>query len=86
MLRCLEKDPAQRYPSIEAVYEALNEAIGTPSVALDSAELSGVAHTSPEAERVPTGVGGMSHAFRKTRLMLRKTSFLRQKPKRGAAP
>jgi serine/threonine protein kinase len=61
VLRCLEKDPAQRYLSVEEVYEALNEAIGTPSVSLDSAELSGArAAAKPEAERVPTGVGGMS--------------------------
>jgi hypothetical protein len=61
VLRCLEKDPAQRYPSVSEVYDALNDAIGTPSVSLDSAELSGVrGPVKPEAERVPTGVGGMS--------------------------
>ncbi len=70
VLRCLEKDPAQRYPSIEAAYEALNEAIGTPSVSLNSAALAGAAagaaarvaaaSVQPEAERVPTEAGGMS--------------------------
>jgi serine/threonine protein kinase len=61
VLRCLEKDPAQRYSSVSEVYDALNDAIGTPSVSLDSVELSGVRMPAePEAEHVPTGVGGMS--------------------------
>jgi serine/threonine protein kinase len=61
VLRCLEKDPAQRYQSVTEVYDALNGAIGTPSASLDSAELSGVRRPAkPESERVPTGAGGMS--------------------------
>ncbi len=84
VLRCLEKDPSQRYPSIEAVYDALNEAIGTPSVALDAAELSGV-RNAPEAERVPTGVGGLSHAVPEDSFDVGEDEFLGRKPKRGAA-
>lgn len=62
VLRCLEKDPSQRYQSVSEVYDALNDAIGTPSVSLDSAELSGARAKPREAERVPTGVGGISRA------------------------
>lgn len=61
ILRCLEKDPSQRYTSVSDVYDALNAAIGSPSVSLDSAELRGVPF--PEAERVPTGVGGISQVL-----------------------
>lgn len=67
VLRCLEKDPAQRYQSISDVYEALTDAIGTPSISLDAALAQMPALTpepelepEPDAERVPTGVGGMS--------------------------
>jgi serine/threonine protein kinase len=57
VMRCLEKDPSQRYQSIADVYDALNEAIGA-SPALLSAPVQ--AEPPPEAVRVPTGVGGVS--------------------------
>ena len=60
ILRCLEKDPAQRFGSINEMYEALTDAIGTPSVSLDAAAVAAVADVTPVAERVPTGVGGLS--------------------------
>ncbi|MBN2303925.1 MAG: protein kinase [Anaerolineae bacterium] len=79
VLRCLEKDPAQRYDSVSALYDALADAIGTPSVSLDVAALAGAigaaasaapaapakltpppSEVRPSAERVPTGVGGLS--------------------------
>jgi serine/threonine protein kinase len=63
ILRCLAKDPAQRYSSVSALYDALNDAIGTPSMSLDAASVAqAVAAEGPEAERVPTGVGGLSQA------------------------
>lgn len=67
ILRCLEKDPAQRYQSVSAVYDALAAALGAPAGALD--EKAGpppaqrgpdLAAVLPAAERVPTGVGGAS--------------------------
>lgn len=67
ILRCLEKDPAQRYATVSDVYEALSDAIGTPSVSLDADEVAVVRQAgpavAPEAERVPTGVGGMSRVI-----------------------
>jgi serine/threonine protein kinase len=89
VLRCLEKDPGQRYHSVEAMYDALNEAIGTPSVSLSGAELSGV-RSAPEAERVPTGVGGMSRvvaedAYEDDAYEIKGEASVEQKPKRGAA-
>lgn len=39
ILRCLQKDPAQRYASVSELYDALTQAIGTPSVSLETAEL-----------------------------------------------
>ena len=60
ILRCLEKDPAQRFASVSALYDALSAAVGTPSVSLDAAAVAEVVHAVPEAERVPTGVGGAS--------------------------
>ncbi len=64
ILRCLAKDPAQRYGSVSEVYEALTDAIGTPSVSLDPVALDGVMEpgqgAEPRAARVPTGVGGLS--------------------------
>lgn len=62
VLRCLEKDPAQRFQSVSDLYDALTEAIGTPSVSLDTAELARRAAAAVElgAQRVPTGVGGAS--------------------------
>jgi serine/threonine protein kinase len=60
ILRCLEKDPAQRFASVSALYDALSAAIGTPSVSLDAAAVAEAVRTAPEAERVPTGVGGAS--------------------------
>lgn len=59
VLRCLEKDPAQRFSFVGELYDALTDAIGTPSVSLDAADLAAVADY-PQAERVPTGVGGAS--------------------------
>ncbi|MCZ7538653.1 MAG: protein kinase [Anaerolineae bacterium] len=56
ILRCLEKDPAQRYQSVSAVYDALAAALGAPAGALDEE----ARHQLPAAERVPTGVGGAS--------------------------
>jgi serine/threonine protein kinase len=84
VLRCLEKDPSQRYPSVEAVYEALSEAVGTPSVALNGAELSEVRGV-PEAERVPTGVGGMSRVVAEDAYEFDEDASVEQKPKRGSA-
>lgn len=64
VMKCLEKDPDQRYASISALYEALTDAIGTPSVSLDAASLAEAVRDVPPAasgaERVPTGVGGLS--------------------------
>ncbi len=67
ILRCLEKDPAQRYQSVSAVYDALTGAVGAPAGALgEEAAHSpaqrepGLAAVLPAAERVPTGVGGAS--------------------------
>jgi serine/threonine protein kinase len=65
VLKCLEKDPSQRYGSIREVYEALSDAIGTPSISLDAALgeealRAATPDTEPESERVPTGVGGLS--------------------------
>lgn len=57
ILRCLEKDPARRYPSVSALYDALTEAIDTPATPLEAAAISSVVS---EAEPVPTGVGGAS--------------------------
>ncbi|MBN1202299.1 MAG: serine/threonine protein kinase [Anaerolineae bacterium] len=56
VLRCLEKDLGQRYGSVSEMYDALNEAIGTPSVSLDAASLAGVisaAGAAPDREQVP---------------------------------
>ncbi len=50
ILRCLEKDPAQRYTSISDAYDALTAAIGTPSVSLDSAELAQAAEPETESK------------------------------------
>ncbi|MBN1679885.1 MAG: protein kinase [Anaerolineae bacterium] len=63
ILRCLEKDPDQRYASVAELYDALSDAIGTPSISLNqdavaAALVNGPA--APLAERVPTGVGGES--------------------------
>ncbi|MBI5958989.1 MAG: serine/threonine protein kinase [Chloroflexi bacterium] len=73
VLRCLEKDPAQRFQSVADVYEALAAAvIAEPSVlpASPSSPASPVAAPAvvlpppvSEAERVPTGVGGMSRVL-----------------------
>jgi serine/threonine protein kinase len=60
VLKCLEKDPTQRYQTVSDVYDALTEAIGTPSRSLDAEEVAEVVQPVPEAERVPTGVGGAS--------------------------
>ncbi|NDJ75359.1 MAG: serine/threonine protein kinase [Chloroflexi bacterium] len=67
ILRCMAKDPAQRYGSVSEVYDALNDAIGTPSMSLDAPGLQqsigagpAVSQVSPRAEPVPTGVGGAS--------------------------
>jgi serine/threonine protein kinase len=66
VLRCLEKDPAQRYQSVEAVYEALVAAIKADEGA--AIPVAAPARIEPpltaEAERVPTGVGGMSRVDR----------------------
>jgi serine/threonine protein kinase len=35
VLRCLEKDPTRRYPSVSEVYDALSEAIGAPPLATE---------------------------------------------------
>lgn len=75
VMRALEKDPGQRYSTVGQLYDALTDAIGTPSVSLDAAEVAaqaeprppyvpvavgGMADRDSEAERVPTGVGGLS--------------------------
>ena len=65
VLRCMEKDPGQRYASVSAVYDALTTAIGTVSAG-GWAQPEAVHSPSPEVivepegERVPTGVGGAS--------------------------
>ncbi|MCD4685739.1 MAG: serine/threonine protein kinase, partial [Anaerolineae bacterium] len=68
VMKCLEKDPAQRYQTVSDVYDALTEAIGTPSRSLDAEEVAQVVAAAPdavpEAERVPTGVGGASRIAR----------------------
>lgn len=53
ILRCLEKDPAQRFPSVSAVYTALSEAIGTPSLGLDRAAALRAEAQRDEAEDLP---------------------------------
>ncbi len=50
VLRCLEKDPEQRYASVSEVYDALTDAIGTPSVSLDAQSLA-EAVRSPAPEK-----------------------------------
>jgi serine/threonine protein kinase len=67
ILRCLEKDPAQRYQSVSAVNDALAVALGAPAGALDEAaerqagrREPDLAAALPAGERVPTGVGGAS--------------------------
>ena len=39
VMRCLEKDPEQRFESVSALYDALTDAIGMPSVALDARQI-----------------------------------------------
>lgn len=56
ILRCLEKDPAQRYQSVSAVYDALAAALGASAGRQAPAPVTAL----PAAERVPTGVGGAS--------------------------
>ncbi|NLX10203.1 MAG: serine/threonine protein kinase [Chloroflexi bacterium] len=57
ILRCLEKDPSQRFQSVSEVYDALTEAIGTPSVSLESEQLAGPARRAmPEPEPEPESV------------------------------
>jgi serine/threonine protein kinase len=34
VLRCLEKNPARRYPSVDEIYDALSEAVGAPPLAV----------------------------------------------------
>lgn len=58
VMRCLEKDPAQRYQSVTEVYDALVTAVGAP--APGTIPVPGRSVSASEAERVPTGVGGMS--------------------------
>ncbi len=54
ILRCLEKDPSQRYQSVSEIYDDLAAARTTdPAPARQAIPV-------PAAERVPTGVGGMS--------------------------
>jgi serine/threonine protein kinase len=62
VMRCLEKDPSQRYQSVADVYDALTEAVGAASAPLSEqvSPARGTTETRPEAERVPTGVGGVS--------------------------
>lgn len=55
ILTCLRKDPAQRYPNVSAVYDALSAAVGVPAESHDAGH-----EPEPVAERVPTGVGGAS--------------------------
>jgi tRNA A-37 threonylcarbamoyl transferase component Bud32 len=59
ILRCLEKDPAQRYRSVSDAFDALNDAISAPSESLES-EPAASALIAAEGERVPTDAGGMS--------------------------
>jgi serine/threonine protein kinase len=82
ILRCLEKDPAQRYRSISDVYDALTGAIGAPSVSLDAAAVAAAiaSDESPVAEHVPTGVGGISQ------VMPEEDLDWEQKPKRKLKP
>ncbi len=67
VLRCLEKDPGQRYSSVADVYDALADAIGASPVPVDAAGSFGreqpARDQGPEAEPVPTGVGGASQIF-----------------------
>jgi serine/threonine protein kinase len=35
ILRCLEKSPAKRFPSVTALYDALTEAVGAPPISLE---------------------------------------------------
>ncbi len=70
ILRCLEKDPTQRYQSVSTVYDALAAALGAPAGALDekaghspAQREPGLVAVLPAAERVPTGIGGASRIF-----------------------
>jgi serine/threonine protein kinase len=60
ILRCMEKDPAQRYQSVSAIYDDLAAAAGTPAAAPAVPARGTIPVPAAEAERVPTGVGGMS--------------------------
>ena len=46
ILRCLEKDPAQRYQSVSAVYDALTEAAGVPVGARPDGRWRRIAHSA----------------------------------------
>jgi serine/threonine protein kinase len=87
ILRCLAKDPAQRFSSVSELYDALTAAIGTPSVSLDAQEMS-AARSKPaaesEAQRVPTGVGGLSQVMPEDDYEERHP--YREKPKRKSKP
>lgn len=62
VLKCLSKDPSQRYQSVSDLYDALADAVGTPPVSLDAVVGGGAEpeKADPVAERVPTGIGGAS--------------------------
>ena len=89
VLRCLEKDPGQRYGSVAEVYEALSAAVGTPSAPPDAADLSAgvpAREQGPVAEPVPTGVGGASQIYDDWEADVEEWDDWADKPKRKPKP
>lgn len=57
VMRCLDKDPEQRYASVSEMYEALTDAIGTPSVSLNAQQLKPPASHPAPASRPAAPAG-----------------------------
>lgn len=53
ILRCLEKDPAQRYATVSDLYDALAEAIGAPPISLEDPHQTGQYPPIPPDMKLP---------------------------------